>query len=251
MIKTEFMELYEKLNLLEDEESFEELKKQRDALQAEREKIKSELKPLSDKRRENIRHPSSAEPLTDDEAARYEELSNKSYELYKKISDLSDRIYEIKSLEDGPADDEDWDKAISNLWPGDLEYDDLEIEVEGEFGGGEIPDNLPYDAPISYYPEKTLTGTLYRWNYNTEDLPEEELREKTAKYIGKDQKNILRSDLLNVDGNAFYRFLIDEYADAACEQAQEHAADGDFDYDDVRWNDPDDYEPEYEPDYDD
>lgn len=126
----------------------------------------------------------------------------------------------------------------------ELEYDDLDVEVEGEFGGDPIPDGRPMWAPISYSDEYTAKGHISYWVYNHEITFED-----VDDYIREVLKEEPTTELINkVTVEDIYDYLLDKYQADAEEDAREN-----FDYDEVDWEDPDDYDPydDYEPDYDD
>lgn len=125
----------------------------------------------------------------------------------------------------------------------DLEYNDLDVVVEGEFGGEPIPDGKPMWAPITYSDEYTATGHITYWVYSHEITLED-----VKGYIKDVLKEQPTTKLINeVTVEDIYDYLLDKYQAAAERDAREN-----FDYDEVEWEDPDDYNPydDYEPDYD-
>ena len=115
----------------------------------------------------------------------------------------------------------------------DLEYDDLDVEVTGEFGGEPIPDSEPMWAPISYEPEYTAVGHINRWTY-THEITEEDVKGYIIDILNQEPTE----DLINkVTFDDIYDYLMDKYQEDAEKDAEQN-----FDYDEVDWEDPNDYD---------
>lgn len=115
----------------------------------------------------------------------------------------------------------------------DLEYDDLDVEVTGEFGGEPIPDGKPMWAPISYEPEYTIVGHINHWTY-THEITEEDVKGYIVDILNQEPTE----DLINkVTFDDIYEYLMDKYQEDAEKDAEQN-----FDYDEVDWEDPDDYD---------
>lgn len=162
------------------------------------------------------------------------------------------RMLEDLEASDGASDEVR--KLVGDVSDGwEIEYDDLGAEVEGDFGGGPIPDGRTGGDGVRYSREYTLSGAIDSYTYETEvgvgDF---------AGYLGKKPSELTADDVRRViddDGNPgpdyddFVDWLRDDRRDEAQKAAEDDYEAGKIDDDDVRWDDPDDYEPDYEPDY--
>lgn len=240
-MKTEFMNLYEELNTLnevftyKEEEllSEEELKE----ITAKVAELESKYEETNSAWRAKIKELEAAGvKFIGNVEAR--ELANKSYELWKQLSPLKkklDRHNEIlkyKSTADSQlATEEDWDRFISYEW--DVEVEDLEVEVYVE--EDDYPSGWSYSSDsIIWGSSPAQYGTINNWTVSVEVT-----KEQVAEFLNKKVEEVTTKDLMDLDEKEFTNYLstLDEVIDKAIEEATEAADSGDYDYDRVSWND--------------
>ena len=167
---------------------------------------------------------------------------NASYDeskpLITRAKELDDYLYSLKT--NVIADDDDWDRFfMSDTFPAELEYDDLGVEVTGEFGGNPIPDNMPMWWPISYEDEYTMDGVIDRYTYSLDSRSDwddlEVWKGVMAKYLNKPLDEITKEELFKVDKGSLEEWLKEYFFDDAKEHVEELWDAGDIDYNRVRW----------------
>ncbi len=251
LVENDFDAIYDELTKLhEAEEAGEEaLRKELSELEDEIRATKAKSKAAIEKAREIKDSEASYAALKKE----HREYLDTMMPLLHRRDELKDKIQAIKA--DGPIDEED----IEHLCDDDrlileLEYDDLSVEVEGEFGGEPYDYNRD-DGDVYYTPEHTCTGTLTETI--TIDLTDQKdwnsfdrWSELLSKFLKKPVDQIMRSDLKSLDFDAFNDFIKDWYEEAALNELNARAKSGDFDYDDVDWDDCYDYD-NYGPGYSD
>lgn len=120
----------------------------------------------------------------------------------------------------------------------ELEYDDLEVEVEGQFGGEPIADGMPMWYPISYSEEYVRPGIINDWVY-IHEITEEDVIAYIKDELHEEPTEELISSVTEDD---IYDFLKER-----CRKKAKKDALNNWDYDDVYWEEPEerDYYHEY------
>lgn len=140
--------------------------------------------------------------------------------------------------------EKDWEDFIYNKLPIELEYDDLEVEVEDEFGGDPISDGMPGWYPISYSKSYRATGRINSYDLSIEGGEYDSTdywKGIISKYLDKDVDEISKEDLDSIDENHLYDWLREELREDAESEAERDYYDGNIDVDSVRWNEYDDW----------
>lgn len=245
MIKTEFIKLYEKLNTINEVFNY----KEEDILSEEEVKeLKAkiaELKPQEDKAR--VEHQAIRNKLKTDHVPFSKWKENPEYRktlaVYRSVSDQiwplkiklkkHNEILKYKSAEDQLATEEDWDRILGYEW--EVEVDDLEVKVYREERKYESGWNSMRDS-IIYTTVPAQSGYITRWNVSVEVT-----KEQVAEFLNKEVSEITTRDIMDLDETAFTEHLAtyDEVIDKAIKEAEEAAESGDYDYDDISWDEDD------------
>lgn len=139
-------------------------------------------------------------------------------------------IIKYQTAGDQIATEEDWDDVISRSW-------DIRVEVEVEVYEEEDEYPSGWDSrndSITWTTTPARYGKIRRWSIGVEVT-----EEMVADFLGKKVEEVTVKDLMDLDEKGFEEYLAE--TDDAIEQAQEVAEkaveDGDYDYDDVDWED--------------
>lgn len=247
MIKTDFIKLYEELDTInevfnykeEDILSDEEVKELTDKIAA--------LKPQEDKARaacQAIRDRLKADNVPINKWSEDPEY-RKTSDVYRSVRDQiwplkiklkkHNEILKYKSAEGQLATEEDWDRILDYEW--DVEVEDLEVEVyreesEYESGWDSMRDSIIYTTVPAQ------SGHITRWTVSVEVT-----KEHVAEFLGKEIEEVTTRDIMDLDEKAFTEHLAtyDEVIDRAIKEAEEAVESGDYDYDDVSWDEDDDW----------
>lgn len=246
-MKTEFIKLYEELDalnevfnykeedILSDEEVKElnakiaELKPQEDKARVDYQAIKNKLKAANVPFLRWEENPEYKKAL-----AAYRNIRDQIWPLESKLKKHNEAV-KYKSAEGQLATEEDWDRILDYEW--DVEVDDLEVEVyreesEYESGWDSMRDSIIYTTVPAQ------SGYITRWTISVEVT-----KEQVAEFLNKEVSEITTKDIMDLDEEAFTEHLAtyDEVIDRAIKEAEEAVESGDYDYDDVSWDEDDDW----------
>ena len=167
--------------------------------------------------------------------AAYRNIRDQIWPLESKLKKHNEAV-KYKSAEGQLATEEDWDRILDYEW--EVEVEDLEVEVyreESEYESGWDP---MHDS-IIYTTIPAQSGYITSWTVSVEVT-----KEHVAEFLGKEIEEVTIRDIMDLDEKAFTEHLAtyDEIIDRAIKEAEEAADSGDYDYDDVSWNEDDDWE---------
>ena len=247
MIKTDFIKLYEELDTInevfnykeEDILSDEEVKELTDkiaALKPQEEKASTAWRAIRNKlKADHVAFMKWDENSEYKKAlAAYRNIRDQIWPLESKLKKHNEAV-KYKSAEGQLATEEDWDRILGYEW--EVEVDDLEVEVyreesEYESGWDSMRDSIIYTTVPAQ------SGYITRWTVSVEVT-----KEQVAEFLGKEIEEVTTRDIMDLDEKAFTEHLAtyDEVIDRAIKEAEEAVESGDYDYDDVSWDEDDDW----------
>lgn len=151
------------------------------------------------------------------------------YPLEEKLRRHND-IIKYRTAGDQIATEEDWDKVIGYTW--DIK---VEVDVEVYKEADEYPSGWDYGTDsISWSTTPARYGTLHYWTTSVEIT-----EELVADFLGKKIEEVTVKDIMDLNEKAFEEYLAenDEVINQAYNEAKKAVKKGDYDYDDIDWED--------------
>lgn len=134
------------------------------------------------------------------------------------------------------------DNFIDNGFPSEIEYENLEAEVQEE--GYDYPTGYNYsNDSVIYTDVPARDGYINNYTLDLSSLDRNECYEYVAKFLNKDLNSVTKNDIENIDVKKFEDFLYDELFDRAKEQAVKDFEKGIYDSEDVDWIEPEETDP--------
>lgn len=121
---------------------------------------------------------------------------------------------------------DDWDEFYEDIFPREIKYEDLDIDVVAErvdysYRGHNEWSEHDWEQP----------GVIREWYYDL-DKSNKDTNELIAKFYKKDVNQITKQDLLNLkDNKKFDDFLYEAFYEEACEDAEKNWEEDDVDWD--------------------
>lgn len=174
-------------------------------------------------------------PKDSPERLEYDELATLRTNLYNRTKEIKKLLYDSEyaklyfNTEEGLATDDDWFDAlekISDATDDEYEFEDLGVEVEGEWDDGDR--------------SGTSFGTLDGYTLHLE--PDREL---IADVLHKKVEEVTKRDLATLDPDDVSDFIYENYFEEAQRLAKEDWDNGNIDWDSINWKDPRDYDDYY------
>ena len=122
-----------------------------------------------------------------------------------------DESIEDKSLE------EVWDETFCRVCPNEIEYDDLNVEVEVEYC--EDYWNYGRDEPDQHC--GTEREVIDTYTIDITDFDMEVFKKFVAEFFEKDIEDITKEDLERIDEDEFYDYLREVFRDDAIRAVEE------------------------------
>lgn len=151
------------------------------------------------------------------------------YPLEKKL-DRHNTIIKYQTAGDRIATEDDWDDVVGHYWEVevDVEVDVYKEKDEYPSGWDSRSDSITWTTTPAKY------GKIRRWKTEV-DVTEE----MVADFLDKNVNEVTVKDLMDLDENGFEEYLasLGEVVDQAQEEAEKAVKKGDYEYDDVDWED--------------
>lgn len=166
----------------------------------------------------------------------YKKLSEISSHLWSQLRPWKDKlakhnaITKYQTAGDQIATEEDWDDVISRSWDVEVEVEVDVYEEEDEYPSGwdSRNDSITWTTTPARY------GRIRRWTVEVEAT-----EEMVADFLNKNVDEVTVKDLMDLDEEGFKEYLVGtgDVVERAQEAAEKAVEDGDYDYDDVDWED--------------
>lgn len=171
-----------------------------------------------------------------DKDPEYKKLDDITIAIWRQLSPLEKKldrhnaIIRYRTAGDQIATEDDWDEIVCRSWDVDVEVEVATYEEEDEYPSGWDSRN----DSIIWTTTPARRGTINHWGITVEAT-----KEQIADFLGKKIEEVTVKDLMNFDEEGFEEYLAE--TEAVIEQAQKEAEEavekGDYEYDQVDWED--------------
>lgn len=202
----------------------------------------AELEPQYEEASKNTRAKYSELKAADkswqeiDEDPEYKKLAEISSTLWRQLQPLKDKlarhntITKYKTAGNQIATEDDWDDVIGHFWEVDVDVEVDVYEEKDEYPSGwdSRNDSITWTTTPARY------GKIRRWRVEVEVT-----EEMVADFLGKNVDEVTVKDLMDLDERSFEEYLADmgDTFEQAQEEAEKAVEKGDYEYDDVDWED--------------
>lgn len=134
----------------------------------------------------------------------------------KDVKESIDKMLKTMLNDSEKTLDDIWQETYERICPLELHYDDLDIEIEEDCS--EDYWNYNIDEPDT--DDCTEKRVVNEYDYDLWEVDDGTFKEWVSEYLEKDEKDITKEDLEDIDESMFYDYLLDKFYDNVVEEIE-------------------------------